>query len=67
MIIDESRKKCKFKLPDNQKFRKYGDITYTDETWTIRESNKFLLLLELFFSNGSNRTYYFTGISLMSI
>jgi hypothetical protein len=32
VIIDESRKKYKFKLPDNQKFRKYGEITYTDKT-----------------------------------
>jgi hypothetical protein len=30
--MNESRKTYKFKLFDNQKLRKHGEITYTDET-----------------------------------
>ncbi len=46
--MNESRKKYKFELPHNQKFSKYGEITHTDETWTIRGSNKDLLLPQIF-------------------
>jgi hypothetical protein len=38
VVIDESKKKYKLKLSDNQKFRKCGEITYIDETCTVREA-----------------------------
>ncbi len=46
--MDKNRKNYKFKLSGNQKFRKYGEITYTDETRTIRGSSKNLLLPLMF-------------------
>jgi len=53
VIMNESRKKYKFELPHNQKFNKYGEITHTDQTWTIGGSNKSLLLPQILFG-GSN-------------